>query len=419
MTGLLLMPSSTAGRPISVLLGNAGDIDERGAQLTELGQAMVDSWRLISQLVDDGAAMDGEAIDKLREIAGTVSSDLNKAGESYLAVGPRIREYAEELSWAQQRIDPLVQDLQDLWEKYLALERDAAEAAASENADSADPSTAGTPSNATTEAEAAAQAARDKRAEWDEKAGEYDDAWDTWHDAFMTAANGIKEDFTDGLDDSWKDDLRGTLDFLADALAVAGIVLAVLAIVVGGPLIMALAAVVAVATLMVQLAKFGVGDGNGVDLFFAVVGVVPFIGPAAKFLRSGNIGAQFTADGARLFGRGATSFRSWFSGVNTLGGSGFWGGAQKFSAQFFTGKSADEWLNIGSRGIDAIDTLATVWSTQIGITSMIKSTLGDNVGSGLFDPDQHPFENPFRHAASDPIMAPGPPGEPASLYETA
>jgi hypothetical protein len=203
------------------------------------------------------------------------------------------------------------------------------------------------------------------------------------------------------IEDSWKDNLRGLLDFLSNVLAVAGIVLAVLAIIVGGPIIAALAAIVAVATLVVAIAKFGVGDGNWVDLAFAIVGVVPFIGPAAKFFRgAGEAGGLWSAiktgvgsDAVRLFGR-APSVASWFTRVNALAGDGFGQGALKFSTEFLTGKGMDDWALMGSSGLDALDTVASVWSSQIGIAGMIKDT-ASGAWQGAFNPGQNPFGGPF------------------------
>ena len=156
-----------------------------------------------------------------------------------------------------------------------------------------------------------------KKDEWDAVAGQYDDAWDDWYDAFDLAARNIEEGVSGKIEDSWKDDLRGALDFLASALAVAGIILAVLAIVVGGPIIAALAAIVAVTTLVVALTrKLAFDDGSWLDVAFGVLGVIPFIGPAARTFRglgsaSGwrSLGTAFGDDFAAALGRGRELFR--------------------------------------------------------------------------------------------------------------
>lgn len=218
---------------------------------------MSDAWRLISRLVDDGADMEGAAIDKVREIAGDASSDLDKASALYLAVGPHISTYGTELRSAQDAVmTPLVRRLERLWDEYYELSRDADTAEGAVPWREPDDDAEQSEKDHYAEAEAHAQQARTlatkKKGEWDVAAGQYDDEWDSWHTAFTTAAREIKDGVTGKIEDSWRDDMKGLLDFLADVLAVAGIVLAVLAIVIGGPIIGALAAIVAIATLVVR-----------------------------------------------------------------------------------------------------------------------------------------------------------------------
>lgn len=394
------MPYSPAGHPIEVVEGDPTDVKNRGDQITALGDQMREAWSLITRLVDDGAEMEGDAVDTLRDVADEVSGDLDKAGELYQAVGPHISTYGSELDGAQSAMRPLVTSLETLWSEYYTLSNDAESAqwgVPAKPDDDADQSEKDDYDKAHEAAKDAQDAADAKKSDWDETALKYDAEWDSWHTVFTTAATNIREEMSGKIKDSWKDNLRGLLDFLADVLAVAGIVLCVLAIIIGGPIIMALAAVVAVATLLVQIAKFGVGDGDWVDLTFAIIGCIPFIGPAAKFFSgAGQAGGvmnlvktSFAADGARLFGS-APSVGAWFTRVNQLGGSGFGGGVLKFTTEFLSGKGMDEWAGMGSRGIDAVDTLASVWSAQLGIAGQIKDT-AEGAWSGAFGPGQNPF----------------------------
>lgn len=403
------MPYSPDGHPIEVVEGDADEVSTRGQQITDLGNDMAASWRLISRLVDDGADMEGDAVEKIREIAGEVSKDLDKASALYLAVGPHISQYGTDLESAKNAMGPLVTSLEQLWREYYQLSRDADSAEGAvpwrkpdDDADQEDKDAYDTASENAQDARGAATA---KKADWDEAAGRYDDEWDDWHTAFTNASTRIKEGVSGKIEDSWKDDMKGLLDFLADVLAVAGIVLAVLAIVIGGPIIGALAAIVAIATLVVQIAKFAVGDGDWLDLTFAIIGIVPFIGPAAKGLRGGSVMTQFSDDFIRLTGQGAGSVKNWATGLNALKGSGFWGGVGKFTTEFLSGKSADDWLNMGSRGIDALDTVSTVWATQFGIVGMIKDT-AEGAWGNAFDPDQNPFQVDTDYV----VQAPGAPG---------
>ena len=388
------MPSSPDGHIIEVVRGDADEVSTRGTQITDLGNAMAEAWQLISRLVDDGAEMEGAAIDKVREIAGDVSGDLDKASALYLAVGPHISRYGTELQDAQNAMSPLVLRLERLWDEYYRLSRDADTAQGAvpwrEPDDDAEQADRDAYDDAVDNAQAAQGLADSKKDEWDAAAGTYDTEWDTWHLAFTTAAREIKDGVTGKIEDSWRDDMKGLLDFLADVLAVAGIILAVLAIVIGGPIIGALAAIVAIATLVVQISKVAIGDADWVSFTFAIIGIVPFIGPAAKFLRGGNIMTQLSDDFVRLTGQGAGGVKNWLTGLNALKGSGFWGGVGKFTTEFLSGKNADEWAGMGARGIDAIDTLATVWSTQLGIAGMITDS-GQGAWGGAFDADQNPF----------------------------
>ena len=51
--------NSPKGRPVEVVLGNAGDIEDRGQQIVNLGAAMTDASSLLNRLVDNGADMEG------------------------------------------------------------------------------------------------------------------------------------------------------------------------------------------------------------------------------------------------------------------------------------------------------------------------------------------------------------------------
>ena len=291
--------------------------------------------------------------------------------------------------------------LQELWEDYYELCRtaDTAEGAVPHEPDAdADADEQSAYDQASAHADEQRGLAAAKKDDWDAVAGQYDEAWDDWYDAFDRAARNIEEGVSGKIEDSWKDDLRGALDFLASVLAVAGIILAVLAIVVGGPIIAALAAIVAVATLVVALTrKLAFDDGSWLDVAFGVIGVVPFIGPAARTFRglgsaSGwrSLGTAFGDDSSRLSGVGAGTLENWASGLNALRGATFAEKAADFSAKLFSGQSIDEWAHMGSTSMDAVKTVTVVWTAQFQIVGQIRDVaLGAVPGS--FDPDQNPF----------------------------
>jgi hypothetical protein len=396
------MPSHTPkGTMIDMLRGDADEVKTRGQQIVDLGTDMSSAWRLISRLVDDGAEMEGQSIEKLRELCEKVSSDLSDAADLYAAVGPHILQYGNDLATSKAVIDPLVTDLLDLWDEYYTLSHSAETAEGAvprEPDDDADADEKSAYDTASANAEEKRGLATAKKTEWNEKAAAYDDAWDDWFDAFDAAAKNIKEGFSGKIEDSWKDDVRGALEFAANVLAVAGIVLAVLAIVIGGPIIAALAAIVAVATLAVALTrKLAFDDGSWWDVAFGVIGVIPFIGPAARTIRglgsaSGwrALGTAFGDDAIRLAGLRAVSFDDWASGLNALRGTTFADKAADFSAALFSGKNIDDWARMGSTGRDALNTVSTVWVAQFQIVGQIKDSTG-GAWPGAFDPDQNPF----------------------------
>jgi len=393
------MPSRTpeGKNLIDELDGEPADVKRRGRQITELGAKMIASDRQINALVDGSSDMEGKAVDKLRELAEKVTSDLRKGGELYAAVGPHISDYGVALADAKPLLDTHATTLRTLWEEYYELSRQAEtargavprkpgddddDASAKEHYDEADAN-----------AQAKEQAAADKKDEWDAEAKRYDADFDDWHAAFALAAQNIKEGTSGKIEDSRMDNLKGALDFLADALAVAGIILAVLAIVVGGPIIVALAAAVAVASLAVQITKAVVGDADWFDLTLSVIGVIPFVGPGIRFFRglgaAGGLKSVLKADFIRLTGLGASSGKDWITGLNALRGSGFWGGVNKFTTEFLSGKGVDDWAAMGPGGWSAVDTVSTVWTTKLGIVGMIKDTAGGAWGSAFGD------RNPF------------------------
>lgn len=409
------MPYSPGNHPIEVVEGEPDEVRTRGQQITDLGSDMANSWSLIQRLVDDGASMEGQSIDKLRELAEKVGSDLGEAAELYSAVGPHIRTYGEALDAAQSAMRPLVAELDRLWTEYYQRSQQAAAASSAiprEPGDDAEPSEVSAFERAEGDARDAANAASDSLDQWNATAAQYDEQWDTWHTAFMTASRNIEEDTSDAIKDSTMDDLRGLLEFVGNVLAVAGIILAVLAIVIGGPIIGALAAIVAVLSLVVAIAKFGVGDGDGLELTFAIIGVIPLVGPAAKFIKGfgpgswAQVGSSFGDDFGRLFGSGrsASTVMRDLAGFRT---SSFTDAFADISSKLFSGKGLDDWAQVPATGRGAFDTVSSVWTQQLGITGMIRDTATGSF-QGAFNPQQNPFD--FSDYSSDAIMAPGPAG---------
>jgi len=109
---------SPKGRPIEVVSGNGDDVRERGQQIINLGTAMSEAETLLTRLVDDGADMEGKAVDKLRELSGEVNVELGRAAELYQAVGPFVRDYGSELAAVKALMKVTVPDADTYWQNY-------------------------------------------------------------------------------------------------------------------------------------------------------------------------------------------------------------------------------------------------------------------------------------------------------------
>ncbi|GAA1983754.1 hypothetical protein [Microbacterium pumilum] len=273
--------NSPKGRPVEVVLGNAGDIEDRGQQIINLGAAMTDASSLLNRLVDNGADMEGSAVDTLREKAGDVNKALADAAGMYVGMGPYIRDYGSALASVKSLMASSVPEANSLWATYQAKVSDWEDARALPTPEPAEDGSV--PDDPADEAQGDKDAAY---ALWKNAGDTYDEHYDRWEDAFDAAVDGIRTADDDWIKDSWKDNLDGFIDFALDVLAVAGLVLAVLALVVGGPIVALLALTVGVLTLVGTLWQYSRGDASLLDVGLAVLGVIPF-GAFGEFASGG------------------------------------------------------------------------------------------------------------------------------------
>lgn len=388
-----------AGNPIGHVDGDVEDVETRGTQLTELAAMMTNSASLIQRLVDHGADMEGDAIDRLRETAGQVGGDLALAARLYEIVAPHIVAYGAALSTAQADVNPRADALHELWAQYAARANesdDLAGAVGREPDDDADPDVVAAYDRRSEDADTAATNASAALTAWREEAARYDTDWNTWHDAFESAAGGITEETTNAISDTPEDDWRGFLAAASEFLMWAGIVLAVLAVVIGGPIIAAIALAVSIASLVVVCLQMPYGDADGWDLALAIVGVIPF-GAVAEGVTAfrggaGTVGTQLLEGGgsfarnlfdvapasgnSRLLSDFATAFSDdgarWLQGLRSgpdfLQTMNMFGpqltGADDFLVRLFTGSDAD-FLDIVDDIGDLGDAI-TVWGAAGG-----------------------------------------------------
>lgn len=283
------MEHSPRGRAIEPLTGDASPIISRGNAITDLGERMITSAALLKTIADGASGQKGLAVDKLQEVVGDCYEELDLAGQRYKPTGPVLVTYGHALSDLQPKISSAVSNCETDWETYLS-QRGAASSAKPgfRLPDLTEPSDEVKQARQDADDDYAdAQGAADAAYEaWKTEAEAFDTHYDTWEDAFDKAAGDIGDATDGGISDSKWDDLDGFVAGALEVLKWVGLALAVLAIIIGGPFIAALAAIVAIATLLLTIYSFARGNSSGVDLAFAIIGVIPF-GSMGK-LFSGN-----------------------------------------------------------------------------------------------------------------------------------
>lgn len=262
---------SPRGRTIEYLEGDPDAIVSRGQKITDLGDAMESSAYWLGKIKDDAADQQGKAIEALREIIGESSATLAKAADLYTPVGPVLTTYGEELQDLKPKINALADNCIELAQKVPAVVTPEPDDAGDEDED--------------------AKGAREAQEDWEDEAELFDAAYDEWEDAFEKAVNGITDEMGDEIaDGGW----RTFWNDLGTVLEVAGLVLAIAAIFITGPVIFWVALGVGLAALAVTLVQATYGDKGAGDIGMAVLGVIPF----------GKLGTGL-AKSSRLFSKSA------------------------------------------------------------------------------------------------------------------
>jgi len=261
------------------LAGNAADIERRGREIESLGEQMQAAADLLDD-IDLGAETRGKSLDTIKDVVGDAAGDLRTAGERYLPSGTALRQYGDALGTAQRTIDGLLPELEELWTAYTT-EHGNWEA----DQQLPDPEPGEPAGDRTTW-----QDVQGKRALWEGKAEAYERAYSTWWGAYEDARKGIKGANDDGVEDNWVDNHLDLINFVLDVLSYAGIALAIVACIVGGPFII-LAAIVGIAALALTIVKVAGGHGSGLDIAMAAIGVFPFGKAAGLFKGAGKLAA--------------------------------------------------------------------------------------------------------------------------------
>ena len=267
--------TSPKGRWVVELAGDAGTIRSRGQQITRLGNQMATSATFLSNLAADASGMKGEAVEKLQEIVGESYVQLGQAAELYKPIGPILVDYAGVLDEYQPRIRVRVQNCTDT--------RTAYESAPGFRQGSrpfwAQPAPWRSEEEKQTMGEANDTEDLKKEQLWEAYQSSlvaFDNDVDSWEELFDDAASRVEASFDGKIKDSFWDNVDGFVAVAVEVLKVAGMIVAIAGIIIGGPIIGAIAAVISVATLALVAYQFIRGDANGWDLGLAIVGVIPF-----------------------------------------------------------------------------------------------------------------------------------------------
>lgn len=302
------MEQSPGNRDIEKVTGEADVIMTRGTQIETLGQLMASSASELEDIATGSTELRGKAVDKLREGIGEAYVELRNVSQMYEPTGPVVYDYGVALDDLKPKINTHVDRCEMLWATYDSLpgDREGRGVGGLFQPDEGS-------------AEAAAQQVEDdeKQAayeEWESEAKLFDDDYEDWEDAFDLAAERVGTILDGSLKDSKWDMLDG---FVADLLTVlkwVGIAVAVLGMIIGGPFLAALGAILALATLALTVYQFLRDDATVTDLAFAVIGVIPFgsIGKGGGAFVDDMLGG-FPKGGLSGFARNASDFAGSFS----------------------------------------------------------------------------------------------------------
>jgi hypothetical protein len=396
------MEDSPKGREIQELEGDAGPIHSRGQEIADLAAMMDGAANHLQDLADGKTAQKGLAVDKLREVVGDAHEDLRKAADRYAPVGPALKDYAAVLAEVKPLLNAAVGRCEEEWGNYQA--KSGAVFDAGMTPPTEEPEDAPDdfdPMEARNDAVEAAEAAKATAHQaFVDEAEVFDGHYDDWVEAFDEATQKIKVIHEGNITDSRWDDLDGFVGGVLEVLKWVGLAVAVLGIIIGGPFLAALGAIIAIATLALTIYAFARGDAGVLDLVLAVVGVIPF-GSLGK-LFSGNkmaflddmFGGLLTGAGRGAIGTELAGLAGAFSRGFSRGGGGLAGllrgsrgasnfflgsngrGVENVIARLFTGSRINEFDNMGN--MDKLFGITSFGPRMFGpLNDLVQSAVGD------------------------------------------
>lgn len=277
-----------AGRRVEVIEGEPRRIIRRGEAIEALGAQMEGASRVLRDIGNGAEEQKGRSIERIAEEVGDVHRELHLAAERYTPTGAVLRTYGEALDEVQTEMTRIVREAEAARDELVQRQSEASAAAAlldDFEPDDSDPASAARAERLATGASSAAGLVESASDELDRALRAFDVQFDTWDAAYDAALTGIEDATTGNVTDHWTDNLAGVVEVVLLVLQIAGTILAVLALIIGGPFLAALAAIAGVLALLGTLYLAAKGRRNGGDVAWAVVGVLPF----------GKLGKVFSA----------------------------------------------------------------------------------------------------------------------------
>lgn len=277
------------GHRVHVLEGDAAGISERGREIENLGDQMTGAAGVLEAIADGATEEKGRSIERIRDEVGDTYKELELAGKRYKPTGTAMKEYGATLASVQSALRTLVQDIDTAHStaetKQQAAQQAETAAQQSSGYDPADDAAKTAHDNAETAATDAQTAAATAQKHLDELLDEFDGHWDTWDEAYDLALGRINDATTGNVTDDWTDNLAGVAQVVVDVLSVVGFVVAIAAIVIGGPIFLIAGAIIGAIALVATAFLYFKGRASLGDLIWSVVGVLPF----------GKLGSLFKA----------------------------------------------------------------------------------------------------------------------------
>lgn len=281
------------GHRVHVIVGNAVGIQERGAQIEHLGEQMLGAAGVLREISGGATEEKGRSIERIRDEVDGAHEELELAGLRYKPTGTAMKEYGETLATVQSSLRGLVPDIISQIADVEAKQQAANEAdRAYRNTADYDPddsSEVAERNQAWREANDAAGELSAATTHMNELCGEFDTQWNTWDTAYNAALSKVTKVTEGALTDHWTDRLATIVEIVIQVISVAGIIVAIAALVIGGPLIALIGAVLALVALIGTAFLFFKGRVGRGELGWAIVGALPFGRLASVFQKGARL----------------------------------------------------------------------------------------------------------------------------------